>query len=83
MVSLVNHHSFLIFGGVLLLVWAGVLAVRRARRAWLVWGLAALLLVLGWFLLRTGAKGQPRTVADIEVAISAGQPVLVEIYSDY
>jgi hypothetical protein len=83
MAGIVNHHSFLILGGLVLLVWAGALVVRRARRGWLIWGLAGLLLACGWFLLRTRADRPPQTIAEIEAAISAGQPVLVEIYSNY
>jgi dipeptide/tripeptide permease len=79
----VNHHSFLIFGGLLFLIWAGVLLVRRARRAWIIWGLALLLLGAGWLLLRTRQAKQPATLAEIEAVLASGQPVLVEIYSDY
>lgn len=83
MTSIVNHHSFLILGGLLLLVWAGTLVVRHARRGWLVWGVAVLLLACGWLLLRTRVDRPPQTIAEIEAAISDGQPVLVEIYSNY
>ena len=34
----VNQHSYLIFGSVALAILAVILQVRRARRAWLVWG---------------------------------------------
>ena len=83
MAGFVNHHSFLLFGGLLLLVWGAVLLVRRARRGWALWGLALLLLAAGWLVLRTGAPQQPQTLAEIEATVSAGQPVLVEIYSNY
>jgi hypothetical protein len=79
----VNHHSFLIFGGLLLLIGAGVLLVRRARRAWIIWGLALLLLGAGWLVLRTRQAKQPATLAEIEAVLASGQPVLVEIYSNY
>ena len=81
--ALVNHHSFLIFGGVLLFIWAGVLVIRGARRGWVLWGLALLLLGAGWLVLRTRETQQPDTLAEIEQAIASGQPVLVEIYSNY
>lgn len=83
MASFVNHHSFLLFGGLLLLIWGAMLLVRRARRGWLFWGLALLLLGAGWLALRTRAAQQPQTLAEIEAAISSGQPVLVEVYSNY
>jgi hypothetical protein len=81
--SFVNHHSFLIFGGSLLFIWAGILLFRRARRGWLLWGLALLLLGASWLVLRTQETRQPSTLAGIEQAIASGQPVLVEIYSNY
>lgn len=80
--SFVNHHSFLIFGGLLLFIWAGVLLFRHARRGWIFWG-SALLLGAGWLVLRTGEARQPDTLAEIKQAIASGQPVLVEIYSNY
>lgn len=83
MADFVNHHSFLLFGGLLLAIWAGVLLVRRGRRGWILWGLALFLLGVGWLVLSTKASEQPRTVADIEASIASGQPVLVEIYSNY
>ena len=83
MTGFVNHHSYLIFGGLLLLVWAAALLLRRGRRAWVFWGLALLVLVAGWLILRTGDTGRPSTLAEIEEAIAPGQPVLVEIYSNY
>ncbi len=55
----VNHHSFLLFGGLLLAIWAGVLLVRRGRRGWILWGLA--LLLLGGGLV--GSEHQGRRAA--------------------
>lgn len=78
-----NHHSFLIIGGLLVLLWAAMLLARRARRGWVFWGLAVLALGIGWLALRTRAAQHPQTLGEIETAISSGQPVLVEIYSDY
>ena len=83
MAGFVNHHSFLVFGGLMLAIWAGVLIVRRGRRGWILWGMALLLLGAGWLFLRTRAAERPETMADIEAAIASGQPVLVEIYSNY
>jgi hypothetical protein len=83
MAGFVNHHSFLLFGGILLAIWAGILLVRRGRRGWILWGLALLLLGAGWLALRTRNTEQPTTVAEIEASIASGRPVLVEIYSNY
>jgi hypothetical protein len=83
MAGFVNHHSYLLFGAVLLAIWAVVLLVRRGRRGWILWGLALLSLGIGWLVLRTQDSGQTQTWADIEAAIASGQPVLVEIYSNY
>jgi len=83
MIGLFNHHSFLIISGLLVLVWAALLLARRARRGWLLWGLAVLALGVGWLALRTRVAQQPQTLSEIEAAIISGQPVLVEIYSNY
>ena len=83
MAGFINHHSFLIFGGLLLLIGAGVLLVRRARRAWIIWGVVLLLLGGVWFLLGTRQAQPPDTLAEIEAVLASGQPVLVEIYSNY
>ena len=83
MTGFVNHHSFLVFGGLLLLVWAAALLLRRGRRGWIFWGMALLVLVAGWLILRTRDARRPSTLAEIEVAVASGQPVLVEIYSNY
>ena len=54
----------------------------RSRRGRPLGLLGAGLLVLGWALLRPGAGGAATsgTLAD---ALTRGQPVVVEVYSDY
>lgn len=67
-------------GGVL-----GGAAVLVRHRGGPGWGLLALLatgLVAAQLLLRTG--GSPFTSAEaVEAELASGQPVLVEVYSDY
>ena len=48
----VNQHSYLIFGLAVLATLAVILLVRRARRAWLVWGGLVVLLAAAWFVLQ-------------------------------
>jgi threonine/homoserine efflux transporter RhtA len=43
---------------------------------------AAILLVAGWWLLRPGAGGTA-TADTLDAALASGQPVVVEVYSDY
>ena len=78
-----NQHSYLLISAIVLGVTALALALRRARRAWLIWlGLLGVA-VGGWFALRTGAGAQFTSVDDYEAALREGQPTLVEFYSDY
>jgi hypothetical protein len=79
----VNQNSFVFISGILLVVAALVLAARRARRAWLMWGAAVLAVVISWYALRTTDGLQLNRVADYEAAIRSGQPTLVEFYSNY
>ena len=81
--AFVNHHSFLIFGGLLVGVWAAILMARKARRGWVLWGLVVVALAAGWLILRPRVGRQPKSVEEIEANLASGQPVLVEIYSDY
>ncbi len=47
------------------------------------WGIvAAILLLGGWALLRPGAGGSA-TADTVSAALQTGQPVVVEVYSDY
>jgi len=81
--AFVNHHSFLIFGGLLVGIWAAILMARKARRGWVLWGLVVVALAAGWLILRPRVGRQPKSVEEIEANLASGQPVLVEIYSDY
>ena len=78
-----NQHSFLLIGSFLLLL-AIPLALRYAPRLWR-WGAAGLLL-LGLFgihlALRTGDTELPAVEA-VHAALAGGEPVLLELYSDY
>jgi hypothetical protein len=47
------------------------------------WGIvAAILLLVGWTVLRPGAGGTA-TADTLQAALAHGQPVVVEVYSDY
>jgi hypothetical protein len=43
---------------------------------------AAILLLVGWWMLRPGANGTA-TADTLSAARQTGQPVVVEVYSDY
>lgn len=81
--AFLNHHSFLITASLVVAAWAALLSVRNARRGWVLWGSVVLLLATGWLVLRIQDPGPPKTLGEIEAALSTGQPVLVEIYSNY
>lgn len=78
-----NQNSFVFISGFALAVAALVLFVRKAHRAWLVWGACVVAAVAGWFALRTTDGLQLNTVADYEATLQAGRPTLVEFYSNY
>ena len=78
-----NQHSYLAVGSVILLVLAVLLLVRRAHRAWLIWGALAIVMVAGWLALRTGTGVRLDSAEAMETAIASGRPTLVEFYSDY
>ena len=81
--QLFNQNSFLIGSGLVLGVWLAALSARRARRRfWLAW-IAAVAAALGIFLtMRTAASLTFAAAADVQRAIAAGRPTLVEFYSD-
>lgn len=81
--AFVNHHSFLIVGGLLLGTWAIFLLARRTRKGWILWGLVAMALAAGWLIVRPRPDQQPQTVEEIKAVLASDQPVLVEIYSEY
>ncbi len=78
-----NQNSFLIGSGLLLGGWLAALVARRApRRFWFAW-IAALAAALGsFYAMRTPAAHAFASAADVQRAISAGTPTLVEFYSD-
>ena len=78
-----NQNSFVFISGFALAVAAVMLLVRRARRAWLVWGALVVTAVIGWYALRTTNDLQLNTVADYEATLRSGQPTLIEFYSNY
>jgi hypothetical protein len=82
-VQFFNQHSYLLIGAIVLGGVALALVLRRARLAWLIWlGLLAMALI-GWLALRTGEGAPFKSVEEYEATLRAGQPTLVEFYSDY
>jgi ammonia channel protein AmtB len=75
-----SQFSFLIALGLgVVLVIAATWSQPRQRP----WGLvAAILLLLGWAVFRPGAGGTA-TADTLHAALASGQPVVVEVYSDY
>ncbi len=78
-----NQHSYLLICAIVLSLAAIALFRRHARRAWLIWLGALVVGIAGWLALRTGAGAQFNSVDDYEATLRAGQPTLVEFYSDY
>ncbi|GBD08823.1 hypothetical protein HRbin22_01065 [Candidatus Thermoflexus japonica] len=79
-----NRHSFLVFGGLVLLGLGAFLWLRRA--GWIGWGLWALILMamVGFWLSRRTSPTQPfASQAEIEAALRSGRPVLVYWFSNY
>ncbi len=79
-----NQNSFLIgviavLGGTLTLF-----IVRRARRsAWLIWIAAAAIALSAHFALRTVGPRAFESAGEVQEAVAAGKPTLVEFYSNY
>lgn len=81
--ELLNQHSFLVLGALLLLVTAP-LALRYAPGVWR-WGLPGLL-ILGLLLVQAALRHgdtEMRSGEAVRVALVSGQPTLLEIYSDF
>jgi hypothetical protein len=90
--SLIPHSSFLStrmqlaqFSFLIALGLGAILIVAatwsQPRQRWPGIG-AALLLLVGWWVLRPGAGGTA-TADTVQAALASGQPVVVEVYSDY
>jgi protein-S-isoprenylcysteine O-methyltransferase Ste14 len=78
-----NQHSFLLISAIVLGVAAIALFRRHARRAWLIWFGVLIVVIAGWFALRTGEGMRFNSAEDYEAALRTGRPTLVEFYSDY
>jgi len=82
--QLLNQNSFLIaviaaLGGSCI----ALIARRARRRAWLVW-MAAVTVAIGiYFAMRTTPSRAFGSAADVQQAVTAGRPTLVEFYSDF
>ena len=77
---LISQFSFLIALGLLAVFAVGVTWEKPRLRP--LGFLAALLIVGGWWLARPGA-GSSDGEAAVAAALASGQPVVVEVYSDY
>ena len=78
-----NQHSYLLICAIVLGGMAIAFFWRRARRAGLIWLGVLVVVIIGWFALRTGEGAQFNSAEDYEAALRSGQPTLVEFYSDY
>lgn len=81
--SLLNHYSFVVIGVVVISV--AMAATWRVRRRWLRAAIPGTLLAglaVAFVMLRTGG-GNVRSVADLDRALGAGRPVMLEFFSDY
>ncbi len=79
----INHNSalllMLVFGGmVVLFAWP----YRRNLRALAAIAAVVAVLFAGYWNVRTGPSTVP-DIAGVDVALGAGTPVLVEVYSDF
>jgi hypothetical protein len=80
MLQNLSQFSFLLALGMLAVVLvAGTWEKRRGRYVGIA---AAVLLLAGWWFLRPGAGGTA-TAETLTSALQSGQPVVVEVYSDY
>lgn len=82
MAALLNQHSFIV-GGVLVL--GGLWFLLRRRGGWLRWtaiGATVVLLGLLFAGLRTG-DGNVRQASDLDTALASGEPVVLEFFSNY
>ena len=81
--SVLNQYSFVVIAIVVLSI--AMAATWRVRRRWVrvaIPGTLAVGLVIAFLVLRTGG-GNVRSVADLDRALAAGKPVMLEMYSDY
>ena len=82
--QLINQNSFLIGAIAVLGSWLVILLTRRSRgRAWRVWLVGVVFALAVFFALRTAAPQAFASADDVQRAVSAGRPSLVEFYSDY
>ncbi len=76
----ISHFSFLI--ALILLSVLLIMQTWSRRRLRIVGVAGAILLLVGWWLVRPGAGGSA-TARTLQEALAKGQPVVVEVYSDY
>ena len=81
LVRLANRNSYVVVAGLVLMIGAFFASVGRSIFGWIAWLACGGVLVAGFFLLRPG--GAKTTEGELEGAIGAGRPVLLELYSNY
>ncbi|MBV9120465.1 MAG: hypothetical protein JOZ39_07130 [Chloroflexi bacterium] len=80
--QIVNRNSYVVVAGLALLVAAYFVAISGSLASWLVWIVAVVALYFGWRALKPG-KGTAMSETQLERLVGAGQPVLLELYSNY
>lgn len=76
----ISQFSFLI--ALVLLSFLLIMQTWSRRHLRIVGVAGAILLLGGWWLVRPGAGGSA-TASTLQEALAKGQPVVVEVYSDY
>jgi hypothetical protein len=76
--EILNHNSYGLAAGIVIL-WLGWEGLRaRTRRSLLIFALVAVALVAPPLWLRSAQS----SLGELDVALAAGQPAMLELYSD-
>jgi len=80
--QILNRNSYIVIGGIVLLIAAYFVAQSGSLLSWLAWIAIVAALATGLWLLRPG-KGTPMSEAELEKAISSGVPLMLQLFSNY